>query len=280
MLYKSFKASTIIGKKCLNWWNNLPITWKVGISCSVLFPPLWNYNERRKAKEKQVFYNKSIRDYVFFDIAIENKYVGRVLIGLYSDQVPLSAENFIQLAEGYQIKDKYIGYRNTSIHKIYPGIGLVGGNVLNDKEGLSIYGKKFPDENFDMEFVQDGDVALFNEGPHSNSSQFIITFSPMPILHKHNVVIGTVLKGMNIIRMIENVGTKLGHPMYNVRIVNCGLYKGLEKDGPPFFHFTEIIEKNKEHLISKKEFENLSKEQRQSLLNDTNKVQKNKKQNL
>ncbi|CRH02581.1 peptidyl-prolyl cis-trans isomerase, putative [Plasmodium relictum] len=269
MINKSLQASKIVGKKCFQWWVNLHISWKLAIGFSVLFPPLWNYNERRKAKEKQIYYNKAIKDYVFFDIAIENKYVGRILIGLYSDQVPLSAENFIQLAEGYKVKDKYIGYRNTFIHKVYPGICLVGGNVLNDKEGLSIYGKKFPDENFDMEFVQDGDVALYNDGPHNNSSQFIITFSPMPILHKHNVVIGTVLKGMNIIRMIENLGTKLGNPMYNIKIINCGIYKSLEENGPPFFTITDILDKNNEKLISKKEFENLSQKERQSLMKNT-----------
>ncbi|CRG97721.1 peptidyl-prolyl cis-trans isomerase, putative [Plasmodium gallinaceum] len=269
MINKSFRASKIIGKKCFHWWNNLHISWKLAIGFSALFPPLWNYNERRKAKEKQIYYNKAIKDYVFFDIAVENKYIGRILIGLYSDQVPLSAENFIQLAEGYKIKDKYIGYRNTFIHKVYPGICLVGGNVLNDKEGLSIYGKKFPDENFDMEFVQDGDVALYNDGPHNNSSQFIITFSPMPILHKHNVVIGTVLKGMNIIRMIEKLGTKLGNPMYNIKIINCGIYKSLEENGPPFFTITNILDKNNAKYISKKEFENLSLQERQSLMINT-----------
>ncbi|SBT48496.1 peptidyl-prolyl cis-trans isomerase, putative [Plasmodium ovale wallikeri] len=269
MLGKSVRGTRIIGRKCLQWWNNLHLSWKCAVAFSVLFPPAWNYNERRKAREKQIYYNKSVKDYVFMDIAIENKYIGRILIGLYSEQVPLSVENFIQLAEGYKINDKYIGYRNTSIYKIYPGIGLVGGNVLNEKEGLSIYGKKFPDENFDMEFVQDGDVALFNDGPHSNSSQFIITFSPMPILHKHNVVIGTVLKGMDIIRMIENIGTKLGNPMYSVKIINCGLYRNLEQDGPPFFNLTHILEKDTKNIISKKEFESMTQEQRLSLLSGT-----------
>ncbi|SBT80840.1 peptidyl-prolyl cis-trans isomerase, putative [Plasmodium malariae] len=273
MLNKSLTATKIVGKKCINWWGNLHLSWKLAIGFTILFPPMWNYNERRKAREKQIYYNKSIKDYVFFDFAMENKYIGRVLIGLYSDQVPLSVENFIQLAEGYKIKDKYIGYRNTYIHKVYPGIGLVGGNVLNDKEGLSIYGKKFPDENFDMEFVQDGDVALYNEGPHSNSSQFIITFSPMPILHNHNVVIGTVLKGMDIIRKIENVGTKLGNPMFDVKIINCGLYKNLEEDGPPFFNVTDILDKDNKNILSKNEFENLTDSQKQSLINGENKFQ-------
>ncbi|KEG04115.1 peptidyl-prolyl cis-trans isomerase, putative [Plasmodium vinckei vinckei] len=269
MLNKSIKGGRIIGNKCFRWWNNLHISWKFAIGFTVLFPPLWNYNERKKAKSKQVYYNKAIRDYVFFDIAVENKYIGRVLIGLYSDQVPLSVENFIQLSEGYKVKDKYIGYRNTFIHKIYPGIGLIGGNVLNDKEGLSIYGKKFPDENFDMEFVQDGDVALYNQGPHSNSSQFIITFAPMPILHKHNVVIGTVLKGMDIIRTIEKMGTKLGNPMYDIKIINCGLYRSLEEDGPPFFNVTSILDKNNQKIISKKEFEHMSEQERKELMNKT-----------
>lgn len=265
-LQKGLRVGRALGGHFFEWWKILHTSWKCALVFTVTFPPLWHYNERRKAKEKQVYYNKSIKDYVFFDIAIENKYMGRVLIGLYTDQVPLSAENFIQLAEGYKVRDKYLGYRNTTIHKVYPGICLVGGNVLNEKEGLSIYGKHFPDENFDMEFVQDGDVALYNVGPHTNSSQFLITFAPMPILHKHNVVIGTVLKGMNIIRMIEQLGTRLGNPMYNIKIINSGLYKNIEESGPPFFTMTEVLDKNIRKPISKEEFQKLPIESRHALI--------------
>ena len=50
------------------------------------------------------------------DFAIGSRYAGRVLIGLYSDAVPLTTENFIQLCEGFKVKDKVLGYRNTQVN--------------------------------------------------------------------------------------------------------------------------------------------------------------------
>lgn len=56
-----------------------------------------------------------------------------------------------------------------------------------------------------MEFIQDGDVALFSRGPNSNNSQFMITFRPLPVLNRQHVVIGTVLKGMKVIRKVRSL---------------------------------------------------------------------------
>lgn len=54
-----------------------------------------------------------------------------------------------------------------------------------------------------MEFVQDGDVGLMNTGPFSNASQFLLTLRPLPPLNRNYVVIGTVLKGMKVIRKVS-----------------------------------------------------------------------------
>ena len=67
---------------------------------------------------------------------------------------------------------------------------------------------RFCDENYSMEFVQDGDVAMISGGPHSNNSQFMITFCPLPVLNRQHVVIGTVLKGMRVIRRVTTTKTQ------------------------------------------------------------------------
>eukprot|EP00747_Dinoflagellata_sp_TGD_P163739 gnl/TRDRNA2_/TRDRNA2_182746_c0_seq1.p1 gnl/TRDRNA2_/TRDRNA2_182746_c0~~gnl/TRDRNA2_/TRDRNA2_182746_c0_seq1.p1 ORF type:complete len:262 (+),score=49.35 gnl/TRDRNA2_/TRDRNA2_182746_c0_seq1:89-874(+) len=192
-----------------------------------------NYSTKQKIRE----YQHAIGDKVFMDIAIGNKYAGRVLIGLYSHKVPLTCENFLQLCKGYQVKDKLIGYRNTYFHMIKPGSCLVGGDVITGtgrSHGMSIYGEAFPDENFDMEFLQDGDIAMINWGKNTNSSIFMITLSSQRMYYGHHVVFGTVMKGMRVVRECGELGTRVGRPAMPIRVLQCGVIEdGAPQPGPP-----------------------------------------------
>jgi peptidylprolyl isomerase len=169
---------------------------------------------------------------VFLDIGVGDRYVGRILIGLYSDLVPLTCENFLQLCKGYQVRDKIIGFRNTQFHMIKPGACVVGGDVLTGTgktNGMSIYGDAFPDENFDVEFLRDGDLAMINWGKNTNSSIFMITLSSQRYFYGHHVVFGTVVKGMRVVREMGELGTRVGRPALPIRILQCGV---IEKDQP------------------------------------------------
>merc|ERR1719188_2923807 len=178
-------------------------------------------------------YKEAVGDKVYMDIAIGNRYAGRILIGLYSERVPLTCENFLQFCKGYQIKDKVVGYRNTFFHLVKPGSAIVGGDVLTGTgktHGISIYGEAFPDENFDMEFLRDGDLAMVNWGKNTNCSQFMITLSHQRQFYGHHVVFGTVLKGMKVVREMGELGTRIGRPALPIRIVQCGMY---DDEDPP-----------------------------------------------
>lgn len=63
-------------------------------------------------------------------------------IGLFGDVVPMTVNNFIRLAEGYKLKDKVIGYRNTKVHAVIPNKVVLAGDVVTGEgsESLSIYG--------------------------------------------------------------------------------------------------------------------------------------------
>lgn len=105
----------------------------------------------------------------------------------------------------------------------------------NGMGGESIYGERFPDENFNLKHDGPGLLSMANCGPNTNGSQFFITTVPCPWLNGHHVVFGEVKKGMNVLKSLENLGTESGQPMYvwysvvmgrkTVAITDCGELK-------------------------------------------------------
>ncbi|PFH37830.1 putative cyclophilin [Besnoitia besnoiti] len=254
-----------------DWWRRAPLGLRGAVVFAATAPPLYFLYRFFQDRRLSSAHRSAIRDRVFLDFALGNQYIGRVLIGLYSDKVPLSVENFIQLCEGYRVQDRIIGYRNSPVHFIRRGYNMTAGDVVQGTGAgkLSIYGPEFPDENFDMRFIQDGDVALMNSGPSTNNSQFFITFNALTPLSRNYVVIGTVLKGMRVIKKIEEeAGSKTGAPMQSVRIINCGLYRGLE-DGPPYFASSELLERFKETRVSEEDFLALQPAEQEKLVQES-----------
>lgn len=159
---------------------------------------------------------------VFLDITLDTVPIGRIIIGLFGDEVPKTVENFRQLITG----QPGFGYKNTIFHYIHPLYYIQGGDVTKAKGrgGYSIYGSSFPDENFNVKHFA-GAVGMSNKGKDSNNSQFYIASQATPWLDNTNVVFGKVLDGMDTVNLIQGVekNPNTGRPQEEVRIVDCGM---------------------------------------------------------
>ncbi|EJD38343.1 hypothetical protein AURDEDRAFT_172582 [Auricularia subglabra TFB-10046 SS5] len=165
------------------------------------------------------------RPIVFFDVNIGETPAGRIKMELFSDIVPKTAENFRQLCTGeYRVNARPQGYKNAIFHRV-PNFMCQGGDFLNgDGTGsFSIYGDKFPDENFEVKHTGPGLLSMANSGPNTNGCQFFITTAPCDFLDGKHVVFGKVIEGMLTVRKIENVATGANNrPKLAVKIVECG----------------------------------------------------------
>ena len=157
---------------------------------------------------------------VYFDITIGGEPAGRITFALYDDVVPKTAENFRQLCTG----EPGFGYQGSGFHRIIPDFMCQGGDFTNHNGtgGKSIYGDKFPDENFTIKHTEPGLLSMANAGPNTNGSQFFITTSVTSWLDGKHTVFGKVVDGMDVVRAMEAVGSQSGATSADVVIADCG----------------------------------------------------------
>jgi len=164
---------------------------------------------------------------VYFDIDIAEKDAGRIVIGLFGDDLPLTTANFRALCTGERGTGKSgvpLTYKGSIFHRVIPSFMLQGGDFTkaDGTGGESIYGEKFRDEGFKFRHDVPGILSMANSGKNTNGSQFFITTIATPWLDGKHVIFGRVIEGMELVKKIESYGSQGGATKATISIRDCG----------------------------------------------------------
>lgn len=167
-------------------------------------------------QEQQVTNPSNVND--MNPIAVITTNYGVVELELFADTMPVTAGNFITLAE-----DGY--YDGTKFHRVIADFMIQGGDPQTKDDALAARwgtggpGYVIADEHVSGELLTNsrGTISMANSGPNSGGSQFFINlvdntfldFDKDPLTSKHPVF-GRVVAGMDVVDTIGAVATQPG----------------------------------------------------------------------
>ena len=194
----------------------------VGTLGGVVYSALRQKWDREAVQSQAIIEGNPI---VYLDISDGDKRVGRLILQLRKDIVPLAAENFLRLCTaplGY-------GFRNSALYGIEKGSRVFGGDYFGSGHGGQAYGgAPVPDEasHTQLRHMGPGALAMRTTGPNSINSQFYITLRANPIFDGVHPVIGYVMndQGFEVLAHLDKCATANNHfrAKHDFRISGCG----------------------------------------------------------
>lgn len=164
---------------------------------------------------------------VYFYMTVDGKPAGMIVMELFADTTPRTAENFRALCTGEKGMGKLgkpLHYKGSIIHHVDPGYMIQGGDIIDGGKGNGgecIYGSRFFEvENFIKKHTGPGILSMWNLGRNSTGSQFMIHAKANPDLDDECVVFGQVVQGMDVVTSIMALSTNTSIPV--AVISNCG----------------------------------------------------------
>lgn len=132
---------------------------------------------------------------------------GHIIVELDYKKAPITVANFVTLAEGKnefvtdeKLKSKPF-FDGLKFHRVIEDFMIQSGDPLGTGSGDTGY--KFKDEFSDLKFDKAGVLAMANNGPGTNSSQFFITHVETPWLDNKHTIFGHVVeKGQEVVNKV------------------------------------------------------------------------------
>lgn len=135
------------------------------------------------------------------DKAVFETTKGKITIGLYGDDMPVTVKNFIK-----HVDAKY--YNKLIFHRVIPGFVIQGGGMLKGMfEKTAMVEPIKLERNPNILHKQYTISMARTSDPNSATSQFFICTDDCPSLDNQYAAFGTVIEGMEVVDAIAAVKT-------------------------------------------------------------------------
>lgn len=126
---------------------------------------------------------------------------GKITIGLYGEDMPVTVKNFIK-----HVDAKY--YNKLIFHRVIPGFVIQGGGMLKGMFEKTALGEPIKLERNPNILHKQYTISMARTSdPNSATSQFFICTDDCPSLDNQYAAFGTVVEGMEVVDAIAAVKT-------------------------------------------------------------------------
>ena len=149
--------------------------------------------------------------------------LGEIVIEFHPEDAPKTVENFAALAKkGF--------YDGLAFHRIIPGFMMQGGDPSGNGTGGPGYTIR---AEFNARKHVAGTVSMARRAePDSAGSQFFICFATAPHLDGQYTAFAQVVRGLDVIRKVEPLGSGSGAPKQKVVMEKVSLLESLPVEKP------------------------------------------------